>query len=194
MYIGVDPSTDGRYYAVGLGALGGVLRGLPTSSGIRTMAFLPEVRAELGGAGPCQLAVETPVYSYRAGAVARAVLACAVVAGALHGAGVASGSFTKVVAVAPEEWRKWLCGKRNPSNGEIKAALTKHVELPRCNEHVRDALGVALWLRAVGRSALLPWLHWESGSGWSSATSGTAGSTHNPRPRPSGSVKPRRNS
>jgi hypothetical protein len=173
---------------VGIGEVGDVLRfpnrGLATSLDPGRSAAL----ALVGAGGGLHVGIESPVFTYRAGAVARAVLSCALVAGSVHGSCIRGGA-EKVVAVAPEEWRKWLCGKRSPSDKEIKAALQRHVELPRCNVHERDALGVALWLRAGGRSTLLPWLHWESGAGWPSATSATASSTRTRSPRKSGFAK-----
>lgn len=48
-------------------------------------------------------------------------------------------------------WRKRLAGKANASDTEVKAALLRLVRggqlasLPKTNEHVRDAIGVALW-------------------------------------------------
>lgn len=195
-YVGIDPSTEGRYYAVGLSEVGSVLslpHGGLTAGMVSVHKTLSRLDNGLGEPSGLRVGVETPVYSYRAGAVGRGVLSCALVAGSVHGEAVRYGA-EAVLAVAPEEWRKWLCGKRNPSDKEIKAALQRHVVLPRCNVHVRDALGVALWLRAVGRSALLPWLHWESASGWSSATPATGASSRTSKARKSGSAKLRKSS
>lgn len=48
--------------------------------------------------------------------------------------------------VAPEDWRKWLTGKRGPKDAEIRRCLEARIDLPRrTNSHVRDAIGIALY-------------------------------------------------
>ena len=82
--------------------------------------------------------VETPPYVYTR-AAARLVLRTAFEAGRIV---AAKGG----VVVHPEDWRKWLTGKRSPSDAEIKVALAARLVLPkRSNNHARDACGVALY-------------------------------------------------
>ncbi len=143
-----------------------------------------------------ELGVEVPCLIYRGGSVGRAVLSAGATAGACIGGLAGHPSVAKVLGVSPEEWRKWLTGKRNPSDAVIKQALESRLALPkRTNEHVRDALGVALWLSSgPGVSSSVSWARWESGSGWQSARCGTATSTRTVEPRKSGSKKPLRSS
>ncbi len=194
VYVGVDPSTEGRCYAMGLSEVGAVVY-LPLlgQTGRSTVQLLREGVGLLHGSGVrvIEVGVEVPVFLYRGGSVGSALLSTGATAGACIGWVSGHPSVSKCVGVSPEEWRKWLTGKRNPSDAVIKQALESRLVLPRrTNEHVRDALGVALWLQAVGRSASASWARWESGSGWSSASSATAGSTRTAKPHRPGSTKP----
>lgn len=163
--LGVDPSTDGLSYAVAVGADGLFL---PVSPPGRRGRLSP---ASIEGAvrlRHCTVAaIELPAQLYAKGAVARAVLSASATGGVLHGWLARSGAVREVAAVAPEEWRKWLTGRRNPTDKQVKAALAARGVLPpRSNPHLRDALGVALYVQAGGRSVLHAKLHWRSGVGW----------------------------
>ena len=86
----------------------------------------------------CSVYVETPQYVYTR-AAAKLVLRTAFQAGVLV-------AHKNGIVVHPEDWRRWLTGKRNPSDAEIKLALAARLTLPkRSNNHARDACGVALY-------------------------------------------------
>ena len=42
-------------------------------------------------------------------------------------------------------WRKALCGTPTATDAQVKAAMTLRCEMGRTNNHVRDAVGVAIW-------------------------------------------------
>lgn len=60
-------------------------------------------------------------------------------------AGFARGLGLRVVEASALEWRRAIVGKRNASDAEIKTALSRLVDLPRTNAHVRDSIGLALY-------------------------------------------------
>src|SRR5512139_1928173 len=148
---GVDPSTEGYVYAVGVSSLGApILRAVPRPRArVHFFGWQP-VRGEHpdgGGGGETplpKLYVETPHRIYRPGAVAGAVLSTGEVAAACIAWSAATGAFSSVVGVTPEEWRLWLTGKRSPTDKQVKAALEAQVGPLDWGVNLRDALGVAL--------------------------------------------------
>lgn len=53
----------------------------------------------------------------------------------------------RVVRIEAAEWRQKIIGKKNPDNKTIKWVLESRLKtkLPRCTNHARDALGVAVY-------------------------------------------------
>jgi hypothetical protein len=70
--------------------------------------------------------------------------------------GIAHASFSwpsspmaTVCRYTAPEWRKGIVGKMYPSDAEIARAVRTRVKrIPRCSEHVRDAVGVAVYALA----------------------------------------------
>lgn len=59
--------------------------------------------------------------------------------------GLAFGKGIPVLGITASEWRLAVIGKRSPSDAEVKRTVTSLVDgLPRTNEHVRDATGLAI--------------------------------------------------
>lgn len=72
-------------------------------------------------------------------------------------AGYARALGLRVVAVSAHEWRRAIVGKRNASDADIKAAVSRLVDLPkRSNAHERDAIGVALYAERFVRLGAKP--------------------------------------
>ena len=59
----------------------------------------------------------------------------------------------RCIQVKAADWRQTVVGKRNPSNAEVKAALSRDGYCPRrSNEHERDAIGLGLHvMRTLGQ-------------------------------------------
>lgn len=73
--------------------------------------------------------------------------------------GLAMGHGLTVVEASAHQWRQAIVGKRTANDAEVKAALLRIMPgLPRCNAHVRDAIGLALYAgkrRQMGDAAKL---------------------------------------
>jgi hypothetical protein len=128
--VGVDPSTEGRFYYCTEDAS-------DHGKGLVGMGWGHNLKV---------VVVEVPWRMYARGRIAECVLDAAYTAGAVEGEW----------GVAPEEWRLWLCGKRSPSDAEVKAALSARLELPRCMSGMPSewlCTGGIYWTVGGGRCA-----------------------------------------
>ena len=89
------------------------------------------------------IAVETPsgyVFEHARG---RALLDTARVAGEIFG--IATSLGWRVERLSAQEWRKAVVGRANASDGHVRGALAVLIRnMPRTNNHQRDAAGCAL--------------------------------------------------
>ena len=75
--------------------------------------------------------------------VARAIANSKRVAGQIEGALLGR---VAIVTTDARTWRKALCGSAVASDDRVKRSLEMRCEMGRTNNHVRDAVGAALWL------------------------------------------------
>lgn len=87
-----------------------------------------------------RVAVELP--KPRAVGALRQLVATAECAGYVRG--LADSLSLDPLRLTSYEWRKRLCGNSNAKGNLIRFALEEHLEVPRSNDHKRDAAGVAL--------------------------------------------------
>lgn len=129
---GIDPSTTSKCHYATVTLCG---RGGKPKLGLHG-SYVPAMAGELTLYN--SVCVEVPGRVHRFGA-ATLLLKVAFEAGRLVERHVAT-------PVAPEDWRRWLTGKRGPKDVEIRRCLEARIDLPkRTNSHVRDAIGIALY-------------------------------------------------
>lgn len=79
---------------------------------------------------------------------------------AVHAAAVMNQSFsireTPIVVMEIQKWKKWVTGNHLADKPEIARALWKVIPEFATNEHVRDAIGVAIGAACAGRLAGKP--------------------------------------
>lgn len=144
--LAIDPGVHIGYAVLDRDA-GLVCSGSDGWVGFPTVATLLGVYHERG----CDaVALEKPVFYPGMTKAAWALAETIELTGYLRGRIEASD--VRCIQVKAADWRQAVVGKRNPSNAEVKAALSAEGYCPkRSNEHERDAIGLGLHvMRTLG--------------------------------------------
>ena len=140
LYMGIDPGTSHIGIATILvmsdGSLAFVRGKTLAPSDIRPGMFAYAKAFEVSAVG-----IEMPEGRNGSGGI-KYLSPTAVIAGLLGGLCMATG--IEVVWMYPRHWRKIVVGKGAVKDAAVADGLARYIELPRTNNHVRDAIGVAM--------------------------------------------------